>query len=73
VVCAGIETGLSLLPDLLDGPCSVWAALSTSGIKSLNLPSNPGALIIATYGDEPGKEAAMRSLVRITLLQGTCP
>ncbi|WP_461426937.1 DUF7146 domain-containing protein [Gymnodinialimonas sp.] len=59
VVCEGIETGLSLLSGLLDGPASVWAALSTSGIRSLALPPRPpsGALVIATDGDTPGREA----------------
>ncbi len=58
VVCEGIETGLSLLSGLLSGPHPVWAALSTSGIRGLSLPSNPGSLIIAPDGDEPGREAA---------------
>lgn len=59
VVCEGIETGLSLLSGLLDGPATVWAALSTSGIRTLNLPPRPrsGAIIIATDGDTPGREA----------------
>lgn len=59
VVCEGIETGLSLMSGLLDGPASVWAALSTSGIRALNLPPRPpsGSLVIATDGDTPGREA----------------
>lgn len=59
VVCEGIETGLSLLSGLLDGPATVWAALSTSGIRSLTLPPRPpsGAIVIATDGDFPGREA----------------
>jgi hypothetical protein len=57
VVCEGIETGLSLLSGLLIGPHTVWAALSTSGIKSLTLPSRPRALIIATDGDSAGRAA----------------
>lgn len=57
VVCEGIETSLSLLSGLLDGPHSVWATLSTSGMKGLTLPPRPGALIIATDGDDPGKAA----------------
>lgn len=54
VVCEGIETGLSLLSGLLCGPHSVWAALSTSGIKGLTLPKQPGKLIIATDSDDSG-------------------
>lgn len=57
VVCEGIETGLSLLSGLLIGPHTVWAALSTSGIKSLTLPRRPRALIIATDGDAAGRAA----------------
>lgn len=57
VVCEGIETGLSLLSGLLDRPASIWAALSTSGMVSLRLPSRPGHLIVATDGDAAGREA----------------
>ena len=48
---------MSLLSGLLSGPASVWAALSTSGIKALHLPPDPAKLIIATDGDEPGELA----------------
>ena len=58
VVCEGIETGPSLLSGVLDGPHEVWAALSTSGIKGLVLQAHPGALIIATDGDEAGHASA---------------
>ena len=58
VVCEGIETGLSLLSGLLDGPHTVWAALSTSGIKGVQLPARPGKLVVASDGDQPGREAA---------------
>lgn len=54
VVCEGIETGLSLLSGLLASPAVVWAALSTSGMKSLALPSAPGELIVATDSDDAG-------------------
>lgn len=54
VVCEGIETGLSLLSGLLATPATVWAALSTSGMKSLILPSIPGELIVATDSDDAG-------------------
>lgn len=53
----GIETGLSLLSGLISGPRDVWSALSTSGIKSLRLPPDPGWLTIATDGDDAGREA----------------
>jgi hypothetical protein len=54
VVCEGIETGLSLLSELLAGPATVWAALSTSGMKAVALPKPPGELIIATDSDDTG-------------------
>lgn len=58
VVCEGIETGLSLLSGLLGEPVEVWAALSTSGIRSLRLPHSPRRLIVAADGDPAGIEAA---------------
>lgn len=58
VVAEGIETGLSLLSGLLPGPATVWAALSTSGMRGLSLPPVPGRLTIAADGDAPGRAAA---------------
>ena len=58
VACEGIETGLSLLSGFLEGPASVWAALSTSGVRALDLPPAPGRLILAPDGDAPGMAAA---------------
>ena len=58
VACEGIETGLSLLSGLLEGLASVWAALSTSGVRALDLPPAPGRLILAPDGDAPGMAAA---------------
>lgn len=57
-VTEGIETGLSLLSGLMEGPASVWAALSASGMKALRLPDRPGDLVIAPDGDAVGREAA---------------
>ncbi len=57
VVCEGIETGLSLASGLLRLRPTVWAALSTSGMKALRLPDPPGHVVIATDGDQPGKDA----------------
>jgi len=54
-VCEGIETGLSLASGLINGNPSIWAALSTSGLKRLELPPAPGKLIIATDGDDAGR------------------
>ena len=58
VICEGIETGLSLLSGLLPGPVTVWAALSTSGVRSLRLPTQSGLLTVAADGDAPGRTAA---------------
>ena len=58
VVAEGIETGLSLASGLLRTPATVWAALSTSGIRGLRLPAQPGRLTIAPDGDTAGREAA---------------
>lgn len=71
VVCEGIETGLSLLSGLLSGSASVWATLSTSGMKSLTLPETPSELIVATDGDEPGREAGDRLASRASALGWT--
>jgi len=58
VVAEGIETALSLACGLLRAPAKVWAALSTSGIRGLHLPPQPGRLTIAPDGDDPGRAAA---------------
>ena len=57
-VAEGIESALSLLCGLLAGPVTLWAALSTSGMRSLRLPAQIGQLVIAGDGDQPGREAA---------------
>lgn len=54
VVAEGIETALSLGCGLLCAPASIWAALSTSGIRGAHLPDDPGRLIIATDSDDKG-------------------
>jgi Toprim domain len=57
VVAEGIETALSLPSGLLPGAMTLWAALSTSGLRALRLPSDPGALTIATDGEDAGRSA----------------
>lgn len=57
VVAEGIETALSLACGFLPAPMCLWAALSTSGLRGLRLPSTPGPLTIATDGDEAGRSA----------------
>jgi hypothetical protein len=68
VVCEGIETGLSLV-QLMPEPVTVWAALGTAGMKGLCLPTEPGQLIVATDGDEAGRDAG-RSLAMRAVANG---
>ena len=58
VVAEGIESALSLLCGLIESPMTVWAALSTGGMRRLRLPPEPGSLMVACDGDKPGREAA---------------
>jgi hypothetical protein len=58
VVAEGIETALSLSSGLLSAPAAIWAALSTSGMRGLALPSHAGHLTIASDGEQAGREAA---------------
>jgi putative DNA primase/helicase len=51
----GIETCLSVLQE---AELPVWAALSTSGLKSLDLPPIVREVTILADGDEAGEEAA---------------
>lgn len=57
-VAEGIETALSLACGLLRRPATIWATLSTSGMRGLRLPPKPGRLTIASDGDTAGREAA---------------
>jgi len=57
VAAEGIETALSLVSGLLGRPATIWAALSTTGLRGLRLPVRPGRLMVATDGDEPGRAA----------------
>jgi hypothetical protein len=54
VVTEGIETALSLASGLLNGPATIWAALSTSGMQALSLPAQPHDMIIASDSDDKG-------------------
>ncbi|WGW04537.1 DUF7146 domain-containing protein [Tropicibacter oceani] len=58
VVAEGIETALSLGSGLLRTPATIWAALSTSGLRGLRLPKVAGRLTIAPDGDPAGRAAA---------------
>lgn len=64
VVAEGIETALSLSSGLLCAPATVWAALSTSGMRGLHLPDAPGRLTIAPDGDAAGRAAVQALATR---------
>ena len=64
VVAEGIETALSLSSGLLHVSSTVWAALSTSGVRGLHLPHASGRLTIAPDGDAAGREAAQALATR---------
>lgn len=64
VVAEGIETALSLACGLLAGPATIWAALSTSGLVGLRLPAESGKLMIATDGDNAGRDAGNKLAFR---------
>ncbi|WRH64419.1 MAG: toprim domain-containing protein [Fuscovulum sp.] len=68
VVAEGIETALSLLCGLLDGPFTLWAGGSTSGLRGLSLPPVPGSLIIGRDNGKPGGDAAFALAERATSL-----
>lgn len=58
LVAEGIETALSLACGLLRVPATIWAALSTSGMRGLRLPLEAGRLTVAPDGDAAGWAAA---------------
>jgi hypothetical protein len=61
LVGEGIETCLAAMQatGLL-----VWAALSTSGLRTLDLPPEVREVTILADGDDPGEEAARRAALR---------
>jgi hypothetical protein len=56
MVGEGIETCLSAMQAT---SLPAWAALSTSGLRALLLPSEIREVIVLADGDEPGEEAAL--------------
>lgn len=68
IVAEGIETALSLASGLLSRPATIWAALSTSGMKGLVLPPVPSCLTIATDGDDAGRKAGYALAERASAL-----
>ena len=65
LVCEGIETGLSCM-QLFDLPA--WAALSTSGLRTLELPVQVRNVVIAVDNDTngAGQAAALSAYTRWT-------
>ncbi len=61
-VAEGIETALSIAQACLELP--VWAALSTSGMRSLILPSDVSEVTLCADGDAAGQEAAKAAAKR---------
>jgi putative DNA primase/helicase len=55
MVGEGIETCLAVMQATGN---AAWAALSTSGLRSLDLPRELGDVIVLADGDEPGEAAA---------------
>jgi hypothetical protein len=52
----GIETTLSVVHAM--GGAPGWACLSTSGLRSVQLPAEVRSVVILEDGDDPGREAA---------------
>ncbi|WP_431298475.1 DUF7146 domain-containing protein [Tabrizicola sp. BL-A-41-H6] len=67
-VAEGVETALSLASGLLAAPVSIWAALSASGLASLELPEEVGTLIVATDGDSAGTSSGQKLAERASRL-----
>jgi hypothetical protein len=63
VVSEGIETGASLV-QASKTPIATWAALSTSGLKTLVLPPGVRRITIAADHDEAGIDAARKAALR---------
>jgi len=63
-ICEGIETGMSVMAACPDLP--VWVALSSSGMKAVQLPENITEVLLLADGDEPGKKAARETAKRLT-------
>ena len=61
-IAEGIESALAAMqacPNLV-----VWAALSTSGIRAIELPAEVRDVVILADGDGPGEEAAQAAARR---------
>jgi hypothetical protein len=61
MVGEGIETCLAAMQN---SGHPAWAALSTSGLRSLDLPNNVRDIIVLADGDDPGEAAAQDCALR---------
>jgi hypothetical protein len=61
MISEGIETGLAAM-QASGNP--TWAALSTSGMRTLDLPPEVRDIIILADGDDPGEAAAQFNALR---------
>jgi putative DNA primase/helicase len=68
MVGEGIETCLSAMQAT---GCPAWAALSTSGLRSLDLPRSVRDVVVLADGDDPG-EAAAQNCARRWQQEGRC-
>jgi DNA primase len=60
MIAEGLETALSAMQAT---GLATWAALSTSGLRTLELPANVRNVVVLADGDEAG-EAAAREAAR---------
>jgi putative DNA primase/helicase len=61
MIAEGIETALSAMQATGQ---TAWAALSTSGLRTLDLPDDVREVIVLADGDEPGEAAARDCALR---------
>jgi putative DNA primase/helicase len=61
LVGEGIETCLSAMQA---SGRPTWAALSTSGLRCLDLPADVQNIVVLADGDDPGEEASLHAAIR---------
>jgi putative DNA primase/helicase len=61
-VCEGIETGLAAMQ--IFPRCPVWGALSTSGMRAIELPATVKTIVILADRDPEGERAAQDLAMR---------
>jgi putative DNA primase/helicase len=61
MIAEGIETALSAMQATAQ---TAWAALSTSGLRTLELPADVHDVVVLADGDEPGEAAAHDAALR---------